>query len=55
MSRRDRYANYGVAEVKVNGIPLSQRHREHALRHPRCKRSQEIVNDLDKLLKAVLS
>ena len=56
MSRRqDRFANYGATEEKAIHVPLSQRHREHALRHPNCKRSQEIVKDLDRVLEVLLS
>lgn len=56
MSRRqDRFANYGATEGKARNVPLHQRHREHALRNPNCKRSQEIVRDLDRILEELLS
>ena len=56
MRRQDRYANYGEGGNKeVQKPPLSDRHREHASRHPNCKRSQEIVKDLDEIVKEWLS
>jgi hypothetical protein len=56
MRRQDRYANYGETDKKqVHAIPLAQRHREHASRHPNCKRSQEIVKDLNGIVKDWLS
>lgn len=46
-----RYKDYGKGDEKDPHMPLSQRHREHALRHPNCKRSQELVRDLSQLIK----
>ncbi len=55
MRRKDRYAKYGEGENKeVQKPPLSQRAREHASRHPNCKRSQEIVKQLDETLGRLL-
>ena len=52
MRRQDRYANYGEDEnKKVQKPSLADRHREHASRHPNCKRSQEIVKYLDGIVK----
>ena len=45
-----RYKDYGKGAEKDLHMPLSRRHREHALRHPNCKRSQELVRDLAKLM-----